>query len=878
MRFSSLLLLLTAVVANLLIWTQINKPYHTVESKYPLNSFSLNPYKKHQSPFEGRPFPAEELESDLKILSEKTRTVRLYSSLAGLEQLPPLAKKYNMSVIASAYLDARIENNRNVEEVMGAVEMARKNKNVTHVILGNETQLTGAIPREELMGYLHWARKRLKTPVSTAEPWDYWLLHTDLADQVDFIAIHVLPYWNEVPNDKAVDYVIDKYHLVKQVFPKKMVMIAETGWPSDGPQRGAAKASLANQADFVRRFMQRAEEEKVNYNIIEAFDQPWKSSLEGRAGEHWGMMDADRREKFPISGPILEDPNWKYWAIASTLLGFLAASLFLMRRPDLRWKGQLFSVVMFQLAAAFATQLAREASDQYMSPGDILFWSVMITAQVLLAIILLTDATEIADVVGQKNLKFQYPPHRPVDAGKLPMVSLHLPCCKEPPEMVLATLTSLARLDYPNFEVIVVDNNTPDEAMWKPVEQFCKDLGPRFKFFSLGKWPGFKAGALNFALLQTDPRAKIVGVVDADYVVEPGWLKATAPYFEDPKVGIVQAPQEHREWENSLFTRMENDEYSGFFRIGMVQRNEHNAIIQHGTMTLIDKESLLKLNGWAEWCICEDAEMGLRLLNLGKRAIYLDHPFGRGLVPNTYQSYAKQRFRWAYGAMRIFRRHFLTLCGLKGDLNYSQRYQFVKGWLPWLGDALHMLFTLTAIAWSVILIARPLRTDFPEPIFIYPALLLVFLRIGGTLWTYSARVKIGKRRTLLAMIAGGSLTHKIAKAVFQGLFTRSMPFYRTPKLENSARIVTALVSVYEELFLGLTLVGLSAGILKVFGTLNDQALLWAMALVVQSFPYFAAVAAALFSARAGKTRIAVAIPPARPILPPTVPSPLRGEG
>ncbi|MCE9625812.1 MAG: glycosyltransferase, partial [Deltaproteobacteria bacterium] len=644
-----------------------------------------------------------------------------------------------------------------------------------------------------------------------------------------------------------------RYQAVKITFPNKWVMIAETGCPSDGPQRGAAKANQANQASFVRNFMDRAKDLKIDYNVIEAFDQPWKSSIEGRAGEHWGIMDADRHDKFPIQGPVLEDPNWKWWALCSTMLGFFAAALFLLRRPDLKIRGQLFTVLIFQVAIALATQLARQASDEYMSPGDIVFWSVMISAQVMLAIILLTDAAEIADVVGAKELRRRYLPVRPAEIPEknLPMVSIHLACCKEPPEMVIATIESLARLGYPNFEVIIVDNNTPDPEMWQPIEKRCAELGPKFRFFTLGKWPGFKAGALNFALKQTNPEARIVGVVDADYIVESNWLSATIPYFQDPEVALVQAPQEHRQWEDSVFQRMENDEYSGFFRIGMVQRNEHNAIIQHGTMTLIDKAQLLKLKGWAEWCICEDAELGLRILNERKKSIYLDHAFGHGLVPTTYEAYAKQRFRWAYGAMRILKHHWLLLLGFRGNLTWAQRYQFVKGWLPWIGDALHMLFTFTAIGWSVLLIINPKHVDFPEPIFIYPALLLVVLRIFGTLWTYTTRVKIGKKRTLMAMIAGGSLTHKIAKAVLQGLSTRSKPFYRTPKAESSAPLLKAISNVYDELLLSITLLLLSFGILDVFGTVNSQAVLWAVALVIQAFPYFAALIAALVSSYSG---------------------------
>ncbi|HKX12055.1 MAG TPA: glycosyltransferase [bacterium] len=861
MRLSTILLLLTTLLCSVLIWTQINKPRDMVESAYPLNSFSLNPYKKHQSPFQGNDFTAEEIEADLKVLAGKTGTIRLYSSLGGLDQVPAIAAKYNMKVIASAYLDANPTNNSNDREVEAVIAMAKKNKNVVRVIIGNETQLQNTVPREKLVAYLQQARKNLKKakiPVSTAEPWDYWLMNPDLAKHVDYVAIHILPYWAEIPADQAVDYVISRHEAVKISFPKKQVMIAETGWPSDGPQRGAAKATLANQASFVRGFMSKAKELKLDYNLIEAFDQPWKSSIEGRAGEHWGLMDADRHEKFPFQGPVLEDPNWKWWAMCSTILGFFGSCLFLMRRHDIKLPGRIFSVLIFQVAIALGTQLAREASDQYMSPGDIVFWAVMISAQLLLAIILLTDAAEIADVVGHKALKRRYSPLKlgqsPAEA--FPMVSIHLACCKEPPEMVIATIDSLSRLQYPNFEVLVVDNNTPDPEIWKPVEKRCQELGSRFRFFSLGKWPGFKAGALNFALRETNPEAKIIGVVDADYIVEPEWLSSTIPYFKEPEVAIIQAPQEHRDWENNVFQRMENDEYSGFFRIGMVQRNEHNAIIQHGTMTLIEKAELDKLGGWAEWCICEDAELGLRILNDGKKSIYFDHVFGRGLVPSTYEAYAKQRFRWAYGAMRIMRRHLAKILGITGNLTHAQRYQFIKGWLPWIGDALHMVFTFTAIAWSLLLILDPKHTDFPEPIFIYPALLLVFLRIFGTIWTYDARVKIGWKRTLLAAIAGGALTHKIAKAVFQGLFSfRSQPFFRTPKKESSAPLFKAITAVYDELLLAISLCVLSYGILDVFGTINGQAMLWAVSLVIQAIPYFAAILAALISSYSRKSNL-----------------------
>lgn len=845
-HLSTLVLVLLTVAVNWLMWGVVNTPYHVVDTTYPFRSLSFNPYGKDESPFDEKPRTAEQIQADVQPLIGKTKALRIYSARYGLEQTPAIAKPYGMTVIAGAQISDGVPSEVIDEEIEAAIRLAGRHRNVTHLILGNETQLHKILSREELVRYLRTARERLKTPVSTAEPWDFWINNPEVVDEVDFIAIHILPYWLGVPIDDAVRYVFDHYQAVKMRFPNKMVMIAETGWPSDGPQRDAAVASLTNQARFVREFVREATARKLNYNIIEAFDQPWKSRTEGRAGEHWGVLNADRREKFPFSGPVLEDPKWKYWALASCVLGFFSASLLLFRRPRLRLPGQLLTTVIVQLAAALATQLAREATNEYLSPGDIAFWSVMITAQVLLAIILITDTVEIADVVGYDPLEREFPPV-PQTLTHPPMVSIHLACCREPPDMVIATIDSLAALDYPNVEVLVIDNNTPDDALWKPIEAHCARLGTRFRFFHLPNVSGFKAGALNFALRQTHPDAQIVGVVDADYIVAPGWLAAAVPYFvADPNVAHVQAPQEHRGWDSSVFQRMENDEYSGFFRIGMVQRNEDNAIIQHGTMTLIDRRVMDQLGGWAEWCICEDTELGLRILNRGKSSVYLNHAFGHGLVPDSYEAYAKQRFRWAYGGMRILRHYWRWMCGWDVDrLTSAQRYQFVKGWLPWVGDALHLLFTATALLWSVVLLADPLHTDFPEPIFVYPALLLVALRISGTFWTYRARVKIGTRRTLLALIAGGSLTHKIAKAVWQGLLGFEQPFYRTPKMANVAPIINSLMTVREEVGLAVLLWAAAIAVLISFGFVNWEAMVWAFALMIHSFPYLAAIGAAV---------------------------------
>ena len=198
--------------------------------------------------------------------------------------------------------------------------------------------------------------------------------------------------------------------------------------------------------------------------------------------------------------------------------------------------------------------------------------------------------------------------------------------------MLKQTLDAVSRLDYPNFECVVIINNTPDPEFWQPIQDHCRTLGERFKFINAEKVKGFKAGALRIAMDRTAADAEIIGIIDADYVVQPDWLKDLVPVFADPRVGLVQAPQEHRDGDRSLMHYIMNGEYAGFFDIGMVQRNEFNAIIVHGTMCLIRRSAMDMAGGWAGDTICEDTDLGLAIIEHGWLTHYTNHRYGHGLL------------------------------------------------------------------------------------------------------------------------------------------------------------------------------------------------------------------------------------------------------
>src|SRR6266404_5859413 len=255
----------------------------------------------------------------------------------------------------------------------------------------------------------------------------------------------------------------------------------------------------------------------------------------------------------------------------------------------------------------------------------------------------------------------------------------------EPPDMLKQTLDAVARLDYPNFECVVIINNTPDPEFWQPIQDHCRTLGERFKFINAEKVKGFKAGALRIAMDRTAADAEIIGIIDADYVVHPDWLKDLVLVFADPRVGLVQAPQEHRDGDRSLMHYIMNGEYAGFFDIGMVQRNEYNAIIVHGTMCLIRRAAMDMAGGWAGDTICEDTDLGLAIIEHGWLTHYTNQRYGHGLLPDTYEAFKKQRHRWAYGGFQIVKKHWRRFLPGASRLSPDQRREFTLGWLNWLG-------------------------------------------------------------------------------------------------------------------------------------------------------------------------------------------------
>ena len=798
------------------------------------------------APFEGTGHPdvdnlpsAEKIRADLKKLAPLTRAIRLYSSTGGVELVPPIAAEFGLKVTVGAWIDKNVD--RNEREIDAAITLAKRNSNVIGIVVGNETVYRGEQKVDDLIELIKRVKKSVNVPVTTGEIWNIWRDNPQLGYSVDFIAAHVLPYWENFTDKQAVDQAVSMYQLLRNQFPGKRVVIAEFGWPSAGYNLRTADPGPFQQAAVLRNFVTRAEAIGMEYNIVEAIDQPWKF-FEGGVGPYWGILNAAREPKFSWTGPIVNPDYWKLATIA-VLVGILMSLPILRLVQPTQMQALMLSAAANGVGAWTATVFAYWAGHYFVfgSAFALVLGLVLLVPLVLIALARIEEIAAIA--FGPTPRRLLVKGANCAAEGAFPKVSIHVPAYFEPPEMLKQTLDAVARLDYPNFECVVIINNTPDPAFWQPIQDHCRALGERFKFINAEKVEGFKAGALRIAMDRTAVDAEIIGVIDADYVVEPDWLKDLVPIFADPRVGLVQAPQDHRDGERSLMHYIMNGEYAGFFDIGMVQRNEANAIIVHGTMCLMRRAAMDMAGGWAGDTICEDTDLGLAIIEHGWLTHYTNHRYGHGLLPDTYEAFKKQRHRWAYGGFQIVKKHWRRFLPRASRLSPDQRREFALGWLNWLGaESLGVLVAILNLIWVPVVAFADIAI--PDRILTLPIIAAFVVSLVHFAVLYRLRVPVKWGQMLGAMVAAMSVQWTVSRAVANGLITEHLAFARTSK-GGLSRMSIEFQAFWEAVIGVLLLIG--SAVLVVTNSFKEvrEIYVFAAVLVLESLPFLSAVAIAI---------------------------------
>jgi glycosyltransferase involved in cell wall biosynthesis len=495
-------------------------------------------------------------------------------------------------------------------------------------------------------------------------------------------------------------------------------------------------------------------------------------------------------------------PGRPWWpAIAAAAVVLLVFAGYAVRRPQLRPLGAAVwtTWLSFGITAALWTVLFLRSLTLSLTTLGLLW----LTAAV--ALLTLPSAVVTAREGWEPLLRRAWNrPRTPITTAprRFPLVSVHVPCHAEPPDVVIATLDRIAGLDYPNFEVLVIDNNTADETLWRPVEAHCRALGSRFRFLHVQGITGAKAGALNWALPHTDPAAELVAVVDADYHVEPDWLRRTVGYFDEPRMGFVQAPHAYRDFEHSRFGRWANAEYAVFFATGMVALNEHNAGLTVGTMSLLRRRALEEAGGWAEWCLTEDSELAIRIHAAGYDSVYLTETYGRGLIPETFAAYRKQRFRWTYGPVQEIQRHwrlFLPawLGGRPSALTAGQKLHHANHGIDVLCIGIRLVALAVGAAAATSMLLHHERVQVPVELWTASTALLVSSVLIRFL-VYTRIVGASLRAAVGGTVAFAALSLVISVASLKAALRRPAAWQRTAKFQMARTGSAALIQARAE--------------------------------------------------------------------------------
>jgi glucan 1,3-beta-glucosidase len=365
-RLFALPAFLIAAVLAVLFWSWMGRPVPMPDAPGGrLQCLSYTPYDGSSSPLDSSYTVAPgHIRAELEALHPYTECIRTYSSMPPQGEVVKVAEALGMKVYLGIWISANAADN--AKEIAAALDLAKAYPDaIKAIVVGNEVMLRREMTGEQLAAIIRDVKAKSGLPVTYADIYEFWRRNPVLADAVDFMSIHILPHWDDpapVSIDEVQDHVRGIIERVQKTFPGKPMIIGEIGWPSAGRTRGAAVPSLVNQARFIREFVGRADALGVPYNIIEAIDQAWKRAPEGTVGGYWGILDADRALKFPLTGPVREWPHWQLALTVSLVLTGVVLLWGLMPGRQINFGRWLLFGVLAQVLATTLVLLAAQTA------------------------------------------------------------------------------------------------------------------------------------------------------------------------------------------------------------------------------------------------------------------------------------------------------------------------------------------------------------------------------------------------------------------------------------------------------------------------------------------------------------------------------------
>jgi cellulose synthase/poly-beta-1,6-N-acetylglucosamine synthase-like glycosyltransferase len=413
-------------------------------------------------------------------------------------------------------------------------------------------------------------------------------------------------------------------------------------------------------------------------------------------------------------------------------------------------------------------------------------WVGFVLVQVAAATLLFLYATYTIDSLVRRHWKRA---HTSVqhDPDIRPKVAIHVPSYNEEPSLVAKTLDSLLDQDYPKdrFLVILVDDTTDPEKL-RGVKEVCSTRD--VQFIHRQDRSGFKAGALNEALRQTPEDYEVIGVIDADFEVDPDFLKDNVGYFADPRISFVQTPQEVSNLDSTWVSRYAGIGQRFFYQTAMHTRNESEASMFCGSMGLLRRSALEGVGAWVDGHISEDADLSFRLKDAGHSSIYVGHKvYGRGLVPDAGESYRIQQARWANGGARLIRDYIGRI--LMGPMTFKQKTHHLTSSLFWFDGTLAVIFAFTTSVLALTFLAGGLTEPFHIPELAFIAILPLIIIADSVLRlavVAKRRLQAASRDVFGLLMVWWSVKLVTATEAWSGLLGSSKPFNTTPKVSSQS--------------------------------------------------------------------------------------------
>lgn len=367
----------TAAAAAFLFWAWMGRPVAVADApEGHIHCLSYTPYDGGKAPIDpGYDVPPARIEADLKALSAVTDCIRTYSARGPQGAVVRIADALGYKVYLGIWVNAVAKDS--AAEIEAAVALAKAHPNaVKGLVVGNEVMLRREMTPERLAAYIRQVKELSGgMPVTYADIYEFWRRNPILADAVDFMMVHVLPYWDDpepVTIDAVQAHIRGIVRMVRDTFPTKPMMIGEIGWPSAGRSRGGAVPSVVNEARFLREFMGQAAGIGMDYNVIEAVDQGWKRRPEGTVGGYWGVIDSNRDLKFPLQGPVREWPRWLECFAGTVAIGLAFLAWGLLPGKQLSRRGW---IGLGLVGSALGASLVLHGYQTITSSVDILGWS-----------------------------------------------------------------------------------------------------------------------------------------------------------------------------------------------------------------------------------------------------------------------------------------------------------------------------------------------------------------------------------------------------------------------------------------------------------------------------------------------------------------------